>query len=144
LRISEQNKELVRRYLERTLNEGDAVAFDELTSIDYVGHMSGVPDFDRATHKQLLASFRAAFPDLRVSVEDLIAEGDRVVNRGTYSGTHRGPFQGIPPTGKPFTVAGINVSRVADGQVKEDWTVIDMLGMLQQLGIVPAPGVAAG
>jgi steroid delta-isomerase-like uncharacterized protein len=140
--MSEQHKALVRRYLERTINEGDATAIDELTSADYVGHMSGVPPFDRATHKQLLAAFRAAFPDQRVAIEDLIAEGDKVVNRATYSGTHRGEFQGIAPTGKRFTIAGINVSRIADGKVVEDWTVLDMLGMLQQLGAVPAPGSA--
>ena len=141
--MSEQNKALVRSYLERTVNEGDPSAFDELTSADYVGHMSGAPDFDRAAHKQLMASFRAAFPDLRVRVEELIAEGDKVVNRGTYSGTHRGAFQGIAPTGKSFEIAGINVSRIADGKVAEDWTVIDMLGMLRQLGVVPAPGAPA-
>jgi steroid delta-isomerase-like uncharacterized protein len=140
--MSEQHKALVRRYLERTINEGDATAIDELTSADYVGHMSGVPPFDRAAHKQLLAAFRAAFPDQRVAIEDLIAEGDKVVNRATYSGTHRGEFQGIAPTGKRFTIAGINVSRIADGKVVEDWTVLDMLGMLQQLGAVPAPGSA--
>jgi steroid delta-isomerase-like uncharacterized protein len=142
--MSEQNKALVRRYLEQTVNEGDATAFDELTSADYVGHMSGVPTFDRATHKQLLAAFRGAFPDLRITIEDLIAEGDKVANRATYSGTHRGAFQGLAPTGKRFTIAGINVSRIADGKVVEDWTVLDMLGMLQQLGAVPAPGPAAG
>jgi steroid delta-isomerase-like uncharacterized protein len=140
--MSEQNKALVRRYLEQTVNERNAAAIDELTSADYVGHMSGAPPLDRATHKQLLAGFQAAFPDLRVAIEDLIAEGDKVVNRATYSGTHRGDFQGIAPTGKQFTIAGINVSRIADGKVVEDWTVLDMLSMLQQIGALPAPAPA--
>jgi predicted ester cyclase len=77
-----------------------------------------------------------------VVIEDLIAEGDKVVNRATYSGTHRAEFQGIAATGKRFTIDGINVSRVANGQVVEDWTVLDMLGMLQQLGAMPAPASA--
>ena len=138
--MSEQNKSLVRRYLEQTLNEGNAAAMDELTPADYVGHMSGVPDFDREAHKQLLATFRVAFPDMRMTIEDLIAEGDKVVNRTTFSGTHRGEFQGIAPTGKRVTISSISVSRIANGKVVEDWTVLDMLGMMQQLGVVPTPG----
>ena len=94
--MSDQNKDLVRRYLEQTVNAGNVAAIDELTSADYVGHMSGVPQFDRATHKQLLATFRAAFPDMRMTIEDLIAEGDKVVNRTVYIGTHRGSFNGSP------------------------------------------------
>lgn len=140
--MSEQNKALVRRYLEQTINEGNVAAIDEFTSADYVGHMTGVPRFDRQTHKQLLLSFRAAFPDQQVTIEDLIAEGDKVVNRATYTGTHRGDFQGIPATGKRFTISGVNISRVADGKIVEDWTVLDMLGMLQQLGAIPQPETA--
>jgi steroid delta-isomerase-like uncharacterized protein len=139
---TDDNKALVRRYLEQSMNEGNAAAMDELTSADYVGHMSGVPPFDRATHKQLLATFRAAFPDQRVTIEDLIAEGDKVVNRTTFSGTHQGEFQGIAPTGKRITITSISVSRITNGKVVEDWTVLDMLGMLQQLGVVPTPGQA--
>jgi steroid delta-isomerase-like uncharacterized protein len=91
-------------------------------------------------HKQLLAMFRAAFPDQRVTIEDLVAEDDRVVNRSTYTGTHLGEFQGIPPTGKRFTIGGINVSRIANGRIVEDWTILDQLGMLQQLGVIPTSG----
>ncbi len=137
--MSEQNKSLVRRYLEQTINAGDVAAFDEFTSRDYIGHMTGVPVFDHETHKQLLTAFRAAFPDLQVTIEDLIAEGDKVVSRSTYTGTHRGEFQGMPPTGKGFTISGMNITRIADDMIVEDWTVLDMLGMLQQIGAVPAP-----
>jgi steroid delta-isomerase-like uncharacterized protein len=140
--MSEQNKSLIRRYLEQTINAGNVAAIDELTSADYVGHMVGVPPFDRATHKRLLAAFRAAFPDQQVTIEDLIAEGDKVVNRATYTGTHRGEFQGIAPTGKRFTISGMNISRIADGKVVEDWTVLDMLGMLQQIGAIPRQAMA--
>ena len=140
--MSEQNKSLIRRYLEQTINAGNVAAIDELTSADYVGHMVGVPPFDRATHKQLLAALRAAFPDQQVTIEDLIAEGDKVVNRATDTGTHRGEFQGIAPTGKRFTISGMNISRIADGKVVEDWTVLDMLGMLQQIDAIPSQATA--
>jgi hypothetical protein len=93
-------------------------------------------------HKQLLLAFRAAFPDQHVSIDDLVAEGDKVVNRATYTGTHRGEFQGISPTGKRFTISGINISRIADGKIAEDWTVLDLVGMLQQIGAMPAPETA--
>jgi steroid delta-isomerase-like uncharacterized protein len=137
--MPERNKELMRRYVEQSVTHGDDAVLDELTSADYLGHMSGVPDFDRAMHRQLLGAFREAFPDLQVTIEDLIAEGDRVVSRSTYRGTHLGMFQGIPPTGRTFTIGGIDISRVVDGKVVEDWMVLDMLGMLQQLGVIPAP-----
>ena len=137
--MSEDNKALVRRYLEETVNAGNVAAIDELTAVDYVGHMTGVPPFDRAMHKQLLVSFRSAFPDQHVTIEELISEGDKVVNRSTYTGTHRGEFQGIAPTGKQFTISGINMSRITNGKVVEDWTVLDMLGMLQQMGAIPSP-----
>jgi steroid delta-isomerase-like uncharacterized protein len=137
--VSEQNNDLVRRCLNQTINEGNVAAIDEFTSADYVGHAVGVPNFDQATHKQLLAAFRAAFPDQRVTIDDLIVEGDKVVNRATYSGTHRGEFQGVPPTGKRFTISGINISRVANGRIVEDWTVLDQPGMLQQVGVIPTP-----
>jgi steroid delta-isomerase-like uncharacterized protein len=138
--MSEQNKAIVRRYLEETINQGNAAALDEFTAPDYRGNMSGVPPFDQAMHRQMLTAFRAAFPDLHVTIDELIAEGDKVVSRSTYNGTHRGEFQGIPPTGKTFTIGGMNVSRIVDGKIVEDWTVLDMLGMLQQLGVVPTPG----
>lgn len=83
---------------------------------------------------------RAAFPDLHVTVEDMVAEGDKVVARVTMSGTHKGEFMGIAPTGKQITVGIIEILRIAGGKVVEHWNVVDSLGMMQQLGAVPAPG----
>jgi steroid delta-isomerase-like uncharacterized protein len=86
--------------------------------------------------------FLAAFPDLNITVEDLIAEGDRVVARWTLRGTHQGASLGMPPTGKQVTMPGISVVRLAGGKSAEQWVIHDQLGMLQQLGLVPAPAQA--
>jgi steroid delta-isomerase-like uncharacterized protein len=87
--------------------------------------------------KPIIAGFRAAFPDLQVTVEDQIAEGDKVVTRYTMRGTHQGAFMGLPPTGKHVTVSGIQIERVVQGQIVEHWRKSDDLGMMQQLGAVP-------
>ena len=88
--------------------------------------------------------FAAAVPDARYTVEDMIAEGDRVVSRFTMTGTQTGEMQGIPPTGKQCKVAGIDIFRVVDGKIVEHWDAVDQLGMLQQLGVIPAPGQPGG
>ena len=81
-----------------------------------------------------------AFPDVHFTIEDQVAEADKVVTRWTWRGTHQGPFQGIPPTGKHVMVTGVGINRFANGKVVENWTNMDILGLLQQLGVVPAPG----
>jgi predicted ester cyclase len=83
--------------------------------------------------------FRSAFPDVRATIDDLIAEGDKVVVRSTWHGSHKGDFFGIPPTGKDFTLTAIDIVRVVDGKVVEHWGNEDDLGMLAQLGIVTPP-----
>ena len=87
--------------------------------------------------------YRSAFPDIQFTIEDLIAEGDKIVTRYTARGTHRGDLQGIPPTGRQVTVTGIIISRFANGKFVEGWLDFDALGMLQQLGVIPAPGQAS-
>jgi steroid delta-isomerase-like uncharacterized protein len=89
-----------------------------------------------------LSQFRTAFPDLVTTVEDMVAEGDRVAVRHTHRATHTGAFQGIPPTGKRIEVTGIEVLRMREGQIAEFWHMDDFLGLMQQLGVVPAPGQA--
>jgi predicted ester cyclase len=86
--------------------------------------------------------YLTAFPDLHLTIEDLIAEGDKVVDRQTARGTHQGTFMGIPPTGKQITVTAMNISRIVGGKIVEHWVELDTLGMLQQLGVVPMPGQA--
>ncbi len=90
--------------------------------------------------EQFYGALRAAFPDLRITIEDQVAEGDRVVTRWTARGTHTGAFQGIPPTGKQGRMTGIDIDRIADGKVVECWVNSDDLGLLQQLGVIPTPG----
>jgi len=137
--MSEKNKTLSRRVNEECFNRGNLAVADELLAADYVDHAAppglaaGVEGF-----KQLVAIYRTAFPDLQVTIEDQIAEGDRLATRFTASGTHQGELMGIAPTGKTVTVSGIAIERMVDNKIVEHWLVSDQLGMLQQLGVIPA------
>jgi steroid delta-isomerase-like uncharacterized protein len=131
----------VVRLLMAALNAGDLATLDELVAPGFVDRMPlpGVPP-GRDGLKQVIAQFRAAFPDAHWTVEDLIAEGDKVAVRVTFRGTHRGELFGVPPTGRQVTVPGIGIYRVVDGQIAEEWVVRDLLGLLQQLGALPVAG----
>jgi steroid delta-isomerase-like uncharacterized protein len=138
---AEQNKAIARRYVEEAINKGNLAALDEVIDATYVYHEPGTPE----THgpeglKQLIMMYRNAFPDLHIAVEDMVAEGDKVVARGTAHGTHKGELMGTPPTGKQVAVTTITVLRFAGGKVAEEWEVYDALGMMQQLGLAPMPG----
>ena len=93
--------------------------------------------------KQFIGMYLTAFPDLQFKIEDMIVEGDRVVARLTTSGTHKGAFMGIPPTGKQTSVTAIDINRMAGGKSVEHWLEMDTMGLLQQLGVIPAPGQAS-
>jgi len=139
--MSEQNKALERRLIEEVWNRGDYAVVDELVASDYVGHSSS-PETEMhgtAGYRQFYVALRTAFPDLQVTIEDQIAEGDEVVSRWTARGTHKGAYAGIPPTGKHGMVTGVTVERIADGKVVECWTNSDELGLLQQIGVIPRP-----
>jgi steroid delta-isomerase-like uncharacterized protein len=137
--MSERNKMLARRTVEEVYNQGNLAVVDELAASDLVIHSPSGDIHGPAGAKQYVAALRAAFPDLHITIEDQIAEEDRVVTRWSARGTHTGEFQGIPPTGKPGRVTGIDIDRIADGKVVECWTNMDDLGLLQQLGVVPTP-----
>jgi steroid delta-isomerase-like uncharacterized protein len=139
---AEENKSIVRRLLEEPWTNIDVV--DELVDESYVGYDPFLPEPLRGPQgfKENVSMFRAAYSDARITVDDQIAEGDKVATRWTGRGTHDGQLMGIAPTGKQVTVAGLVVSRVANGKVVEEWTNWDTLGMLQQLGAVPAPAQA--
>jgi steroid delta-isomerase-like uncharacterized protein len=137
--MSDQNKMLMRRGIEEVWNKGHLAVVDELIADDFVGHWPPDENHGPEGVKQYFATLRAAFPDIHFTVEDQIAEGDRVVTRWTARVTHSGSFRGIPPTGKSGVVTGITIIRVAGGKVVEGWTNKDDLGMLQQLGVLPAP-----
>ena len=137
---TEENKAVVRRAYEE-FNKGQEAAMaamEELCAPDYVWHGTGVwPDMDLAGMKQLTTALWTAFPDAHVVVEDLLAEGDKVVSRATFRGTHQGEFMGIPPTGKQVSVTGIEIGRIKDGKFVEGWANSDDLGLMQQLGAIP-------
>ncbi len=142
--MTEDNKALNRRFVEEVINEGNLDAIDELLDPGVVDH-AAPPGFPtgREGAKQFAAMMRSAFPDLHLTIEDMIAEGDKVVMRSTWSGTHQGEFMWIPATGRRVTVSAIDISRVADGRMVEHWEQFDALGLMQQLGAVPPPEQAS-
>ncbi len=142
---AEENKAIVRRFIEEVFNQRNVEAVDTYMASDYVDYVipPGVPP-TREGFKQFIGMFLAAFPDFYYTIEDEIAEGDKVVNRLTARGTQQGELQGIPATGKQATWSEIHIGRMAGGQLVEHWGSIDQLGMLQQLGVIPTPGQASG
>ncbi len=136
---ADENKALVRRFLE-AMDEGNLDAMKELMAPDFIDH-SVLPGegSDREGYLQGVATEDATFTITNFTIEDMIAEGDKVAVRGAISGTHQGDLMGIPPTGKQVRVALIDVNRIESGKLVERWGISDMLGMMQQLGVVPPP-----
>lgn len=139
--MSDQNKMLVRRAVDEVWNRGDYSKLAELVARDIIVHASSPADDIHGPEglNQFYSTLRAAFPDFHCTIEDQIAEGDRVVTRWTARATHQGEFQGIPASGKPVRLAGIDIDRIVGGKVVECWPYADELGLLQQLGAIPAP-----
>lgn len=140
LMSTEENKAVARGTVD-AINAGDMPAFESLLAPDGVEHAAppGMPQ-TRETAIQFISMLRAAFPDLHYTLEDVIAEGDLVVQRATASGTMKGEFLGMPATGKSATWTEIHIVRVKDGKIVEHWANSDQVGMMQQLGLMPAPG----
>ncbi len=138
---TEENRAVVRRAFDSMSEGPDAFVaeHDEIYSADLVGHFSGMPPVDIDMHRQFGLGTFTAFPDLKRPLEDLVAEGDKVVARWISFGTHVGDFMGIPPTGKLIRTSGITIFRLEDGKIVEEWSESDMLGMLQQVGALPGP-----
>jgi steroid delta-isomerase-like uncharacterized protein len=137
----EENKALTRRFYEEIYNQRHLAVIEELTAPEAFSHEAppGTAEGPEGV-RQVMHMLASAFPDLRMTVEDLIAEGDKVVARTTLSGTHQGVFLGIRPTGKQFTERQIHILRFTDGKLTEHWAVRDDLRMMQQLGVIPAQG----
>src|SRR5579863_1066568 len=135
---TEQNKALVRRFYDEVFNKKNLAAIDDFLAPHIIEHSlpPGLPGGIEGS-RQFIGMYLTAFPDLHVTAEDMIAEGDKVASRLTMRGTHRGEFMGIPPKGKQVTITGIQIPRVASGKIAENWINLDALGMLQQLGVIP-------
>ena len=137
---AEDNKALVRRFVDEVQSAGNIDLIDEVCSPEFVNHSAppGIPA-NREGIKIVAAMFRGAFPDSYFTVEDMVAEGDKVVTRKTFHGTHEGEFMGIPPSGRAVSMGLIDIVRISDGKVVEHWSMGDSLGMMQQLGVIPQP-----
>jgi steroid delta-isomerase-like uncharacterized protein len=138
----EQNKELVRQMVEEIFNRGNLGLAGQFLAPDFVEREELPPGIssDREGVTQLTSMLHSAFPDFQATIEDIIAEGDKVVIRQTWSGTHKGEFMGIPPTGRSVSFGVIDIIRVDGGKFVEHWGQMDSMGLMQQLGAIPAPG----
>ena len=142
--ISTHKEIVLQRWYHELWDKWNLAMADDLFTADYRLHLSGVPaPADKGTTKQIVAMFSAAFPDLRHTVDEMIAEGNTVAARWTVEGTHRGDFQGVSATGRQVRLSGTTVHHMADGKIKETWLTVDNLDLLQQLGAIPRAGQAA-
>ena len=135
---TERNKAVVRRFIEEVQNQKNWDAFDELNAEDFVNLSAppGVPS-DREGGKMFLGAFLSAFPDCHVTIDDMIAEGDRVATKKTFTGTHTAELNGIPPTGKQVSITYVDILRLRDGKIVEHWLSMDQMSFMQQLGVLP-------
>ena len=139
---AENNKTVAKRFFQEVFSQGNMKVIDELFAANHTnigpGAMPGLPNGPEGM-KQFVSYYRKAFPDTHFTIDEQIAEGDRVVTRWTAQGTQTGemPMPGIPVTGKPVTVMGVTVNRFANGKIVESWGVFDQLGMMQQMGVIP-------
>ena len=135
----EENKAKIRLIHDEVINKGNMSIIDELVSVNIVDH--GIPlEVPNGVDgmKQMVTTFRTAFPDINLTREDMIAEGDKVVCRYTMRGTHKGELMGIAPTGKQVTLSGIEINRFEQGKLVEHWEQADMMGLMQQIGSSPS------
>jgi steroid delta-isomerase-like uncharacterized protein len=139
--MSTTNKTLLQRFFQEIYNQGDLHVADELVATHYINHNPAPGEMSgREGFKAFVAYLRRAFADLQFTIEDQVAEGDKLVTRFTISGLHQGEFAGIPTTGKFARVTAIGIHRIVDGQIVESWLNWDALGMMHQLGATaPAP-----
>jgi len=138
----EENKATFRRYIEEVWNRTNLELVDEIFD-RYLAHQPDGSVLERGPEdvKRFMGEFREGFPDFHSTIEDMVAEGDKVATRWRMRGTHRGEFRGIAPTNKEVEVTGIGIFRFSpEGKVIESWDNLDELGMQQQLGVVPTPG----
>ena len=138
---TEENKAIVRRINDEIWSEGHLDVIDELIADNFVATVVGAPEQIRGPQgfREFVVMYRTAFPDLRITIDDQVVEGETIVTRWTATGTHEGELMKIPATGKQATTAGININRISGGKLVEGWGLFDQLGLLQQIGAVPTP-----
>ena len=143
---NEQNERVVRYQFEEAWSKGNLDAIDETVAENAVGYDPAFPDPQRGPQavKDVITTYRTAFPDLRFALDDMISDGDKVVTRWSTTGTNDGELQGMPATGRSVTGSGITIDRFESGKIVESWTQWDNFGLLQQLGIGETAGAAAG
>lgn len=136
--MSEENKAVFRSMMD-VFDSGNLAKLDEVVDANYIEN-SPAPNLAPGIEglKQLISMLRSAFPDLNSTVDDLIAEGDKVVGRVTAHGTHKGQFMGIAPSGNEMTIQEIHIIRIGGGKVMEHWGILDQLGLMQQIGAFPS------
>ena len=139
---TEMNKTIACREAEEFEGKGNLNVADEVFAPNYRLHFPGYPPMDVEGHKLLMSAFRGGFPDMRVIIEEQVAEGNLVTNRLKMTGTNTGSFQGIPATGKQVTIVGINIMRFEADKIVEIRGVLDVMGLMQQIGAIPAPAQA--
>jgi steroid delta-isomerase-like uncharacterized protein len=137
-RNAQENKVIVLRHWEEVVSKGKLDLIDEIFAPDFVAHEADQDIRGPEGVRQFILMLRAAFPDLQVTVEDVLAEGDKVVQRWSAHGSHQGELMGLAPSGKRISVAGMTISRFEEGKVAEEWELYDMMGMMQQLGALPS------
>ena len=135
---TEQNKTIIRHWFAELINKNNLALADELVDTNYVNHFLPPDQTGPEAEKHIMTLFFSAFPDLQGTVEDLLAEGDKVAVRITWRGANTGNFMGMPPTNKQVAFTSINIFRLVNGKIAENWPQIDMMGLMQQLGVIPA------
>jgi len=136
---SEDNTIVVRRYFEEVINQGNMAVMDELFAPNFVSYLHSGQTVDLESYKRAVGISRTGFPDMQVVIEDQLAAGDKVATRWRAHGTHQGMFSGVPPTHKAVTITAIHIHRPEHGKIVEHWEQFDILGLLQQLGLLPVP-----
>jgi steroid delta-isomerase-like uncharacterized protein len=137
----EENRALIQRFVDKVFNRGNLDVVDEIYAPVYVGHTAGFPEQTSGPEgvKEFVGLYRSAFPDLHTTIEDIVTEGDKVAYRWTAVGTHQGELLGVPPSSNRMEITGITIERIEDGRIVETYNNFDQLGMMRQIGAMPAP-----
>jgi steroid delta-isomerase-like uncharacterized protein len=140
VRVSSTNKEVIQAFIDDILNRGQLERANDLVKEDFV-ELDPLPgqEQEREGLKAIIFSLRSSFPDMHWAVQEIVAEGEKVVTRFVWTGTHRGPFLGIPATGRSVEVKGVVIDRLEDGKMADSRILMDTMGLMQQLGVIPAP-----